>query len=460
MKVVIVSMLFCFFYWPMVAQSGNVGIGTSAPNNSAQLDIVSSDKGFLMPRLTLSQRNSIVSPASGLMIYQTDNTPGFYFYDGSTWSPVAGNGNSSTQLSGIINTIPKFVGSNLPVNSGNNLIVNSLSSTRMSEFYSTSQSGIAVNAQPTGAYGIYAYRRHDEGMPKGQTAIMGYSDRAGYSINGNSYAMNGSFTGVTGFSKWGDLYTFGVGGWNNNDNTRTGGVIGAEKTGLYWGALGYKASNSTTYGIYATATPANGTGYLEKNIQSGIGLGSYGGLMGGWSRGEVLGFASNGDIFASYNIGNEFTSGFQADIIQGQHGREIVYGDSSTTLRIHDDGYAEMVGVELKVLYSDKMLNVMDQNQRPVICVTPIGSPASIYIKNMDKSGFTVARSEVEENGIIEFSWIVSAKRTDLDHKYDKVLEDSNFDSCLKGLMSNENNTERSASEIIWDGKGLKFLKH
>lgn len=67
----------------MVAYSGNVGIVTGSQNNSAQLDIVSTDKGFLIPRLTLSQRNSIVSSASGLMIYQTDNTSGFYFYNRS-----------------------------------------------------------------------------------------------------------------------------------------------------------------------------------------------------------------------------------------------------------------------------------------------------------------------------------------------------------------------------------------
>jgi hypothetical protein len=51
----------------------------SPPDPSAMLDAKSTTKGILVPRMTMAQRNAIVSPASGLMIYQTDNTPGFYF---------------------------------------------------------------------------------------------------------------------------------------------------------------------------------------------------------------------------------------------------------------------------------------------------------------------------------------------------------------------------------------------
>lgn len=71
--------------WTVITIAQNVGIGTITPNASAQLDITSSSKGLLLPRLTLTQRNAIVSPATGLLIYQTDNTPGFYYYNGATW---------------------------------------------------------------------------------------------------------------------------------------------------------------------------------------------------------------------------------------------------------------------------------------------------------------------------------------------------------------------------------------
>ena len=48
-----------------------VGIGTNNPNTNAILELNSSSKGFLLPRLTTGQRNSIVSPVEGLMIFNT-----------------------------------------------------------------------------------------------------------------------------------------------------------------------------------------------------------------------------------------------------------------------------------------------------------------------------------------------------------------------------------------------------
>ena len=64
---------------------GQVGIGTSTPAGSAALELSATDKGFLPPRMTAAQRTAIVSPAVGLMVYQTDGTAGVYVYDGSNW---------------------------------------------------------------------------------------------------------------------------------------------------------------------------------------------------------------------------------------------------------------------------------------------------------------------------------------------------------------------------------------
>jgi hypothetical protein len=57
-------------------------------HSSSVLDVKSTNKGLLIPRLTQAERNAIGSPAGGLMIYQTDNIPGFYFYNGSSWTTV------------------------------------------------------------------------------------------------------------------------------------------------------------------------------------------------------------------------------------------------------------------------------------------------------------------------------------------------------------------------------------
>ena len=66
-----------------------VGVGTTTPDASSALDITSTTKGLLIPRMTETQRDAISSPATGLMIYQTDGTVGFYYYNGSSWSEVA-----------------------------------------------------------------------------------------------------------------------------------------------------------------------------------------------------------------------------------------------------------------------------------------------------------------------------------------------------------------------------------
>ena len=67
-----------------LAQS-NLGINTTSPHASAILDITSTTKGLLIPRMTLAQRNLITSPATGLLVFQTDTKAGFYFYTGSSW---------------------------------------------------------------------------------------------------------------------------------------------------------------------------------------------------------------------------------------------------------------------------------------------------------------------------------------------------------------------------------------
>ncbi|AUC80349.1 hypothetical protein CW736_13615 [Nonlabens sp. MB-3u-79] len=66
-----------------------VGINTTTPDPSSMLDIQSTDKGLLIPRMTLVERGNIPNPSQGLMVYQTDNTPGFYYFNGSTWNAIA-----------------------------------------------------------------------------------------------------------------------------------------------------------------------------------------------------------------------------------------------------------------------------------------------------------------------------------------------------------------------------------
>jgi hypothetical protein len=63
------------------------------------LDIKSNNKGILIPRMTQAERSAITSPANGLMVYQTNGTSGFYFYDGSSWVRLA-TGTEASYTSG------------------------------------------------------------------------------------------------------------------------------------------------------------------------------------------------------------------------------------------------------------------------------------------------------------------------------------------------------------------------
>jgi hypothetical protein len=80
------------------------GIGTTTPNASAKLDITSSDKGFLPPRVALTAANVFTpitgtsSAAAGLLVYNTATAgsipnnvvPGYYFWNGTLWVQISG----------------------------------------------------------------------------------------------------------------------------------------------------------------------------------------------------------------------------------------------------------------------------------------------------------------------------------------------------------------------------------
>jgi trimeric autotransporter adhesin len=81
-----------------MGQSLAVNTDGSIANASALLDVKSTAKGILIPRMTKTERNSIASPATGLLIFQNaPDSAGFYYYDGSKWNWVAAlNGNADT----------------------------------------------------------------------------------------------------------------------------------------------------------------------------------------------------------------------------------------------------------------------------------------------------------------------------------------------------------------------------
>jgi len=88
-KLTIILIMLISLLMGNILKAQNLGIGpdTFDPHPSAGVEMRFTNKGLLIPRLTLSQRNAISSPATSLIIYQTDNTPGYYYNAGTSSSP-------------------------------------------------------------------------------------------------------------------------------------------------------------------------------------------------------------------------------------------------------------------------------------------------------------------------------------------------------------------------------------
>lgn len=82
-NLLLLTLAFSFF----LSAKAQLKLGTNpnSINSSALLELESTSKGLLFSRMTAAQRGAISSPATGLLVYQTDGTSGFYYFNGSSW---------------------------------------------------------------------------------------------------------------------------------------------------------------------------------------------------------------------------------------------------------------------------------------------------------------------------------------------------------------------------------------
>lgn len=284
--------LFVLFLLITASSFAQVGIGNTNPNASSVLDITSTSAGILVPRMTEAQRSAISSPATGLLVYQTNNTTGFWYYDGIQWTAL--DKTPSWDLSGNTGTIPgtHFLGttddvdlvfkrdnvvsgwigetnssfgeSSLPLSStgGNNTSIGY--QTLLSNTTGSSNIAIgsrALNQNTTGSFNI---------------ALGNEAMRLSNSSDGNIAIGNLSLRSATGSQN-----NIGIGGstlrncTSGQSNIALGSfALDNNTTGSLNIAIGLNALSSNTIGGRNIAIGANS---LDDNIsgQDNVGLGRY-----------------------------------------------------------------------------------------------------------------------------------------------------------------------------------------
>lgn len=114
MKTATPYFLFCLIIlsvvWGSTCHAQGIGINNAAPHASSILDVTSTNKGMLMPRMTSAQRLAIALPANGLIVYDISQSA-FYFFNGAIWQPLA-SGTPGWSLTGNAGTsaLVNFVG--------------------------------------------------------------------------------------------------------------------------------------------------------------------------------------------------------------------------------------------------------------------------------------------------------------------------------------------------------------
>lgn len=312
---------------------------------------------------------------------------------------------------------------------------------------------IGVNISPLVQYRMYVYNQQLTANGDGQTTLFGYRTRDSQN-DGTGYAQSVANDATRGFNFWGDVYTFGVGGWNYNDYTRCGGVIGAEVSGTYWGSLGYRSSGLLNYGVYGSSAYASGGGYLPTVAVNGVGGGFFGNMIGSVSRGAVVGQLNTGELFATYNIGDVYTSGRQIEMVTAGEQKVAAFTTTSTEAVVYKKGNAQLVNGEAYIKFEANFSALLGES--PEVTVTPKGDCNGVYIASVDKNGFTVKESKGGNSNVV-ISWIAAGNRVDAAKEIPALVKDNTFDSNLLKSMYDDSNRESAGQGMWWDGQTLRF---
>ncbi len=169
------TILFAFLFFAANTQAqNNAGIGTATPDASAILDVKSTTKGFLAPRMTEAERTAIASPATGLLVYQTDGNAGYYYRNVTQWALLSTVALKGEQAIGSNGTNKKTItithNKNITGTQNIQLSVKGESTQSAADVFVTTVIGNSITAN---SFQVVIYR--PDGSNWGQNPILIYS---------------------------------------------------------------------------------------------------------------------------------------------------------------------------------------------------------------------------------------------------------------------------------------------
>lgn len=183
--------IFCIVFLLLngITALAQVGVHTDFPDNSSAMDIVATNRGLLIPRVTLTSDlnspNPITAPAVGLLVFNSGaNQPvGFYYWTGTAWVMISTGspGGNFWSITGNAGTIP---GTNFLGTTDNNHFLIYSNNTERMRFESDGQVIIGNTVPVSGADAFTVY-----GNPTQNYAIAAYSPTVGFYSSGGRYGI-------------------------------------------------------------------------------------------------------------------------------------------------------------------------------------------------------------------------------------------------------------------------------
>lgn len=440
MKKALTLTVFLLAVFLQQVRAQNVGINATgaAPDASAMLDVVSTTRGALIPRMTTLQRTAIAAPAVGLFVYDT-NLNAFLYWDGTAWRMMAYSG--GWLLNGNTLAGTEFVGSTNAQAIGfrtNNVERMRIVATTNGEvvlnqpgafgFFAgdmfsvyTTGGNFAVNGYISGTGGGIGVYGENTSTGTNSTAGLFIATSAGYALYGDATAANrpgifGASSSATGTAVVGlgnNLATYytllnGSGGafTSNNAGVYGFGSVAAATGGVFVG-------NNTTASLLVggTGIAATGTNTGVYGHANNTGNNTWGGYF---NNGTATDYAYVGGRTGAINY--KITGpGTVATIVRDTNNQLVnLYCPESPEVLFQDFGQGQLVNGRAQITLDPNFTkNIAVSEQHPLRVIIQLeGDCQGVYVANKTATGFEVIELQGGTSNV-NFTWFVTANRAD-----------------------------------------------